>query len=63
MDHSHSHVLMSRLLGGASFIHLCVHQGNDEFHMHAHMPGVFLPQRDEPIDIHLDPSQTFVFAA
>ncbi len=60
-DHSGSHVLMSRLLGGASFIHLCVHQGNDEFHMHAHMPGVFLPERDDPINIHLDPSQTFVF--
>ncbi|MEX0430196.1 ABC transporter ATP-binding protein [Spiribacter insolitus] len=60
-DHSGSHVLMSRLLGGASFIHLCVHQGNDEFHMHAHMPGVFLPERDDPINIHLDASQTFVF--
>ena len=60
-DHSGSHVLMSRLLGGASFIHLCVHQGNDEFHMHAHMPGVYLPERNDPIDIHLDPSQAFVF--
>ncbi len=60
-DHSTSHVLMSRLLGGASFIHLCVHQGNDEYHMHAHMPGVFLPQRNDPIQIHLDPSQVFVF--
>ncbi|MDR9454921.1 MAG: ABC transporter ATP-binding protein [Spiribacter sp.] len=62
-DHSTSHVLMSRLLGGASFIHLCVHQGNDEFHMHAHMPGVFLPERLEPINIHLDPTQAFVFPA
>ncbi len=60
-DHSGSHVLMSRLLGGASFIHLCVHQGNDEFHMHAHMPGVYLPERNDPIDIHLDPTQVFVF--
>ncbi len=60
-DHSTSHVLMSRLLGGVSFIHLCVHQGNDEYHMHAHMPGVFLPGRNDPIHIHLDPSQAFVF--
>ena len=62
-DHSGSHVLMSRLLGGASFIHLCVHQGNDEFHMHAHMPGVFLPERNDPINIRLDASQAFVFPA
>lgn len=61
-DHSGSHVLMSRLLGGASFIHLCVHQGNDEYHMHAHMPGVFLPEREDPIAVHLDPTQAFVFA-
>jgi iron(III) transport system ATP-binding protein len=60
-DHTGSHVLMSRLLGGASFIHLCVHQGNDEFHMHAHIPGVYLPERDDPIDVHLDASQAFVF--
>ncbi|MDR9405823.1 MAG: ABC transporter ATP-binding protein [Spiribacter sp.] len=61
-NHSTSHVLMSRLLGGASFIHLCVHQGNDEYHMHAHMPGVFLPEREDPIRVHLDPTQAFVFA-
>ncbi|MDR9433617.1 MAG: ABC transporter ATP-binding protein [Spiribacter sp.] len=60
-DHTRSHVLMSRLLGGASFIHLCVHQGNDEYHMHAHMPGVFLPERNDPIAVHLDPTQAFVF--
>ena len=60
-DHTRSHVLMSRLLSGASFIHLCVHQGNDEYHMHAHMPGVFLPDRNDPIAIHLDPSQAFIF--
>lgn len=58
---SGSHVLMSRLLGRASFIHLCVHHGNDEYHMHAHMPGVFLPQRDQPVDIQLDPQQAFIF--
>ena len=62
-DHSGSHVLMSRLLGGASFIHLCVHQGNDEFHMHAHMPGVYLPDRNQPVSIQLDPTQVFVFPA
>jgi len=59
--HNGSHVLMSRLLGRASFIHLCVHHGSDEYHMHAHMPGVFLPQRDQPVDIQLDPQQAFVF--
>ncbi len=60
-DHSGSHVLMSRLLGGASFIHLCVHQGSDEYHMHAHMPGVFLPERNDPVAIHLDSTQAFIF--
>jgi iron(III) transport system ATP-binding protein len=60
--HSHSHVVMAKLLGRTSLIHLCAH-GNDgqEAHLHARVPGVFLPQEGQPIDIDLDHSQVFIF--
>lgn len=60
--HSHSHVVMAKLLGRTSLIHLCAH-GDDghEAHLHARVPGVFLPDEGQPIDIDLDHSQVFVF--
>ncbi len=60
--HRDSHVVMSRLLGRSSMVHICVHdQENREFHMHSTMPGVFLPQENQRVELHLDQSQTFVF--
>ncbi|MEA2116860.1 ABC transporter ATP-binding protein [Halovibrio sp. HP20-50] len=60
--HSHSHVVMAKLLGRTSLIHLCAHsEGGLEAHLHARVPGVFLPQEGQPIDIDLDHSQVFVF--
>jgi len=60
--HRESHVVMSRLLGRNSMLHICVHdEHNREFHMHSTMPGVFLPQENQRVELHLDQSQTFVF--
>lgn len=60
--HRHSHVVMAKLLGRSSLIHLCAHGADgQEAHLHARVPGVFLPQEGQPIDIDLDHSQVFVF--
>jgi iron(III) transport system ATP-binding protein len=60
--HDRSHVVMSRLLGRSSLTHLCVHDDRGcEYHLHARMPGVFLPQADQPIALRIDHTQVFVF--
>lgn len=60
--HRRSHVVMSKLLGSSSLVHLCAHDDKGgETHLHARMPGVFLPAPNQPIGIRLDPSQVFVF--
>lgn len=60
--HQRSHVVVSRLLGRTSLLHLCVHTDNGgEFHGHSRMPGVFLPEPDQPVTMELDPSQVFLF--
>lgn len=60
--HSHSHVIMAKLLGRTSLIHLCAHgEDGQEAHLHARVPGVFLPEEGQPIDIDLDHSQVFIF--
>ncbi len=57
-------VMAARLLGRTSLVHLSV-DGADgqELHLHARVPGRFLPEENEIMMIHLDRSQTFVFAA
>jgi len=60
--HQRSHVVVSRLLGRTSLLHLCVHTPNGgEFHGHSRMPGVFLPAPDQPVAMELDSSQVFLF--
>jgi len=62
--HGDTHVIMSRLLGRSSLVHICVHdQQNREFHLHSTMPGVFLPQENQRVELHVNPSQVFVFPA
>ena len=62
-DH-HSHVLIARLLGRSSLLHLCVHGiDGQEAHLHARVPGVFLPEEGQAVQVSLDPSQAFVFPA
>ncbi|WP_136254159.1 ABC transporter ATP-binding protein [Onishia niordana] len=61
-DH-HSHVVMAKLLGRSSLVHICAHDADGwESHLHARVPGVFLPEEGQPVLIQLDPSQVFVFA-
>jgi len=62
--HRDTHVIMSRLLGRSSLVHICVHdQQNREYHLHSTMPGVFLPEENERVELHVNPSQVFVFPA
>ncbi|XKH59812.1 ABC transporter ATP-binding protein [Halomonas sediminis] len=60
--HRRSHIIMAKLLGRTSLLHICAHdiQGH-EAHLHARMPGVFLPAEGQPVSIQLDPSQVFIF--
>lgn len=62
--HRDTHVIMARLLGRTSLVHICVHdQQNRQFHLHSTMPGVFLPKENQRVELHVDPSQVFVFPA
>ena len=56
--------MAARLLGRTSLVHLSV-DGADgqDLHMHARVPGRFLPEESEVMAIHLDHSQAFIFAA
>lgn len=59
-----NHVLMSRLLGACSLLHICAHgQDGQEMHLHARVPGVFLPEEGQTVSLDLDRSQVFVFPA
>jgi iron(III) transport system ATP-binding protein len=62
--HGRTHVVMSRLLGRSSIVHLCVHDDDGrEHHVHSIMPGVFLPAENQPVELEIDPTRAFVFAA
>jgi iron(III) transport system ATP-binding protein len=55
-------VLAARLLGRTSLVHLSVCCGDGQhLHLHARVPGRFLPQEGERLEIELDRSQSFVF--
>lgn len=57
-----SHVIMSRLLGTTSLMHICAHgRGGEEMHLHARVPGLFLPPEGQTVALSLDPSKVFVF--
>jgi iron(III) transport system ATP-binding protein len=56
-------VLAARLLGRSSLVHFQLDvAGSDPLHLHARVPGRFLPRADERLGVRLDPSQAFVFA-
>lgn len=59
--HNHSHVIMAKLLGRSSLLHLCAHGAGEEAHLHARVPGVYLPAPGQNVDIDLDHSQVFIF--
>ena len=55
-------VLASRMLGRTSLIHLSVDgRGGEDLHLHARIPGRFLPPEDQRMTVHLDHGQAFVF--
>ena len=59
-------VIASRMLGRTSLIHLSLADGRDgagaeDVHLHARVPGTFLPDQDAAMEIDLDRSQAFVF--
>ena len=55
-------VLASRVLGRSSLIHLSLPGScGQDLHLHARVPGRFLPDEDDVLRIQLDQSQTFVF--
>jgi iron(III) transport system ATP-binding protein len=55
-------VMASRMLGRTSLVHLMpVGTNEHEPHLHARIPGRFLPPEDEILQVSLDRSQTFVF--
>ncbi|MCC7045763.1 MAG: ABC transporter ATP-binding protein [Alphaproteobacteria bacterium] len=62
-------VVAARMLGRSSLIHLAVGEGDGAgvgqrpLHLHARVPGRFLPAENSLVAVALDLDQTFVFAA
>ena len=55
-------VLSARLLGRTSLVHLCTCKTTgEELHLHARVPGSYIPSEDSLQAIALDESQAFVF--
>ncbi|WPZ32978.1 ABC transporter ATP-binding protein [Thalassobaculum sp. OXR-137] len=63
----HGEVEQARLLGRTSLIHMTLRgEGpriGEALHLHARVPGVFLPRPGARVVISVDPAQTFVFPA
>jgi len=51
----------SRLLGRSSLVHLSIYGQAGPVHLHARVPGQFLPAEDSHVSVALDVRQTFVF--
>ncbi|MGE4218334.1 MAG: ABC transporter ATP-binding protein [Alphaproteobacteria bacterium] len=57
-------VLAARMLGRSSLVHLCMCRSvGQRLHLHARIPGRYLPQENAELGIVLDDSQAFVFPA
>jgi len=56
-----AHVMAARMLGRSSLVHLSLAGTADDVHLHARVPGRFLPCDAQTLSISLDPEQTFVF--
>ncbi len=55
-------VMASRMLGRTSLVHLSpVGFDGWDSHLHARVPGQYLPREEELLEVHLDRSQSFVF--
>jgi len=56
-------VIAARMLGRSSLIHLSVEGAGGPLHVHARVPGRFLPPENSRVEVGLDLEQTFVFPA
>jgi len=57
-------VIAARMLGRTSLIHLCIGWPDESvLHLHARMPGRFLPPENTMLSVELDHTQAFVFPA
>jgi iron(III) transport system ATP-binding protein len=57
-------VLAARMLGRTSLVHMCTcQQTGEELHLHARVPGRFLPAEEAVLRVGLDREQAFVFPA
>ncbi len=57
-------VITARLLGRTSLVHMgVVDADRKELHLHARVPGRFLPAEESLVDVALDQSMAFVFPA
>lgn len=54
-------VVAARMLGRASLVHMSVDGPTGPLHLHARVPGRFLPRDTANLSVTLDPEQTFVF--
>ena len=55
-------VIAARMLGRSSLVHLSVSSGSEQdLHLHARIPGRFLPEENLVLEVELDRSQVFVF--
>lgn len=59
--HARARVEASRLLGRTSMVHLSLSEGGREVHIHARIPGEYLPARDAVVAVALDPARAHVF--
>jgi len=59
--HARARVEAARLLGRTSMVHLSVEDGGAEVHVHARIPGEYLPARDARVAVALDPTRAHVF--
>ena len=58
------HVASARLIGRSSHLRLCCVAGNgEETHLHARVPGTFLPERGTPVAVRVDRQRAYVFVA
>jgi iron(III) transport system ATP-binding protein len=61
-DAADARVLAARMLGRTSLVHLCTcQQSGEELHLHARVPGRFLPAEETVLRVGLDREQAFVF--
>jgi iron(III) transport system ATP-binding protein len=61
-DHAEARVLAARLIGRASLVHLSAEPpAGERLHLHALVPGRFLPAVDDAFSLQIDPALAFVF--